>query len=188
MQQVLDPFQESVTNEDGSQTYHLQDKEKPQRTEEEYRKLFDLFQKSETEEVEIDEEDDDGESRLALLVDRDAIAEADSDFSMRKMEEQLAVFIEKEDYSVVKDLRRAYNFELQRSEADRILEKIPDHAFWDIKKPQREATTERTLNKFNWNRARAFNNIFEAWEYERNMEIHNGKKNLFNAMSEYRRY
>lgn len=51
------------------------------------------------------------------------------------MEEQLAVFLEKEDYSVVKDLRRAYNFELQRSEADRILEKIPDHVFWDVKKP-----------------------------------------------------
>jgi len=54
---------------------------------------------------------------------------------MRKMDEQFAVFLEGEDYSAVKDLHKAYSYELRRSEADRILEKIPDHVFWDVKKP-----------------------------------------------------
>lgn len=58
----------------------MEAKERPARNEEEYRKLFDLYQKSETEEVEIDEEDIDGESRLALLIDEDAHKEAESTF------------------------------------------------------------------------------------------------------------
>jgi hypothetical protein len=88
----------------------------------------------------------------------------------------------------VKDLKKHYQHELQKSEAQRILEKIPAHTFWDIKKPLQDLRVDGIVDRINPNRPRSHNSWFEAIEYELNMEIHNGQDNLRPAMSEHRRY
>jgi len=135
LQKLLDPFQDAKIQEDGTLVYEMKDSERNNRTEAEYRSLFDKLQKNETEAFECDEGDDEEEGRVAILKDFDEENDAQLTENMRKMDEQFAVFLEGEDYSAVKDMHKAYSYELRRSEADRILEKIPDHVFWDVKKP-----------------------------------------------------
>ena len=56
--------------------------------------------------------------------------------SLKYLDEQLSVFKEGEKYDYVKDLKDAFKDGLSRSTADKILDTIPLHAFWDIKVPR----------------------------------------------------
>lgn len=51
------------------------------------------------------------------------------------IDKELSVFKAGEKYDYVKDIRIAFADGLKTTTADKILETIPAHAFWDIKKP-----------------------------------------------------
>jgi len=52
------------------------------------------------------------------------------------LDKELAVFQQGEKYDFVKDLKEAYRNSLAQTKEDRIFATLPDHVFWDIKKPQ----------------------------------------------------
>lgn len=152
------------------------------------RKLYAFYKANNEEEFECDDQEDPEEGRVALLKEIDKQEAMFSEIQTEKLDAQFAAFIENEEYRFVKDLKKHYQHELQKSEAQRILEKIPEHAFWDIKKPLQDLRVDAIHDRINPNRPRSHNTWFEAIEFERNMEIHNGQTNLRNAMSEFRRY
>lgn len=52
------------------------------------------------------------------------------------LDKEFSVFQEGEKYDYVKDMKNAYSKALEKTAVDKILETIPDHAFWDIKVSQ----------------------------------------------------
>jgi hypothetical protein len=52
------------------------------------------------------------------------------------LDKELGIFGKNEKYSYVKDLKDAHTAALKTSTEEKILGTIPDHVFWDIKKPQ----------------------------------------------------
>lgn len=54
------------------------------------------------------------------------------------MARELNIFTDGEDYNFVKDLRDGFADGLRESAAEKIFKTIPDHVFWDIKKPLQE--------------------------------------------------
>jgi hypothetical protein len=58
---------------------------------------------------------------------------SDEDFHAL-LDDQLAVFKSGEKYSYVKDLLSAYDESLKTSLEDKIIDTIPEHVFFDIKK------------------------------------------------------
>lgn len=53
------------------------------------------------------------------------------------LDEELSVFKEGEKYDYIKDIKDAYKQSLAKSQVEKILDTIPEHAFWDIKVPLR---------------------------------------------------
>lgn len=51
------------------------------------------------------------------------------------LEKELAVFKTGERYNFSKDMKDAYKSHLKLSMEEKIFKTIPDHYFWDIKKP-----------------------------------------------------
>lgn len=52
------------------------------------------------------------------------------------LDRELGKFAPNEEYDYVKDLRKSYATGLATTEAQKIFKTIPDHVFWDIKKPR----------------------------------------------------
>ena len=57
-------------------------------------------------------------------------------------------FKEGEKYDFVTDLRRTFDSSMATSSYDKVFAKLPDHVFWDIKKPQ-QTPEEHFVNKYN---------------------------------------
>jgi len=78
---------------------------------------------------------------------------------------ELGVFKDGEKYDFVKDLKDAYKNSLKTTTEDKILATIPDHVFWDIKKPlQKKAIIPK--NRYNPFRGREYDNFFEMRDSE----------------------
>lgn len=96
----------------------------------------------------------------------------DTEYNIKHFEEvlnrELGVIPEGR-YNYVKDIKDAYKTSLATSTEEKILANIPDHAFWDIKKPQKQASIVR-MNKYNPFRGREFNNFFEMRDSEQYLE------------------
>lgn len=83
----------------------------------------------------MDAEDEDS-FRLAMLQE---LEEGTAGFSIEAFHEtldkELGVFYNSQKYNYVKDLKEAHKASLSQNLEDKILDTIPDHVFWDIKKP-----------------------------------------------------
>lgn len=99
---------------------------------------------------------------------------------------ELGVF-DKGKYNFAHDLKSAYHRSLKTNTETKILEKIPDHFFWDIKAPQLAKPIMRK-NRYNPFRGREFDNFFEIRASEEYMNRNNKKENIDNSTSLYRRY
>ena len=78
----------------------------------------------------------------------------------------MAIFKAGEKYDYVKDMKNAHSEGLKTSTANKILKTIPDHAFWDIKKPYKDALVSTVTNP--WNPARRYqhDSFFDQRDYE----------------------
>ena len=140
------------------------------------RKQYDLWKSDNV--IEAEEEN---EIRLAMY---DSIDEAG--FSAEEWDEILArefnTFQKGEKYNYVTDLRRTFNDGLATSSYDKIFAKLPDHVFWDIKKPQMREE-EYYMNRWNAARQYPFSSFFDMRRHEDWMQKREEKRNLTENIS-----
>jgi hypothetical protein len=159
MQKVMDPFAGAISDADGALHYTVEHKELKNVDDDKLLRAQFAELQGNNEVWDVDEEDEDA-FRLAMLKE---LEEGTSGFSVDDfasiMDKELAVFQNGEKYSYVKDLKEAYRTSLSQTKEERIFATIPDHVFWDIKKPlQAEPLIKR--NRYNPFRGKEFENFF----------------------------
>jgi hypothetical protein len=132
-------------------------------------------------------EDDHDAIRAAILDELDQSGVYSIDEFNEILDQELSVFKNGEKYDFVRDLKDAFKGSLSRPAADRILDTIPDHAFWDIKRPL-VPDQKRFINPYNPFREYHTSSFFEAREYEDFMSRHTKKNNIKDGVSTRRRY
>ena len=85
------------------------------------------------------------------------------------------------------DLNKAFKKSLQKSLAEKIFDTIPEHVFWDIKKPL-GTEVDNFTNPYNPFRGVPFTSFFDRRDYEEYMDRRILKANLKDAVSTYRKY
>lgn len=83
----------------------------------------------------------------------------------QQLDSELGVFVNGEKYSFVKDLKEAYKDSLKTTSEQKMFNQIPDHYFWDIKKPLKPNPGVR-LNRYNPFRGREYRDFFEMRDAE----------------------
>lgn len=135
MQKIMDPFAGSYTDPDGAQHYTVDDKELKALHDDDLLRVQYEKAKGAAEVWDVDDEDEDA-FRLAMLKE---LEEGTSGFSIEDfsniLDKELAIFGKGEKYDYVKDLKDAYKTSLAQTTEERIFATLPDHVFWDIKKP-----------------------------------------------------
>lgn len=189
LQRIIDPFAGAGRDENGSIIYKVQEKELNSfglDNEDQLRAEWERL-KAKNEVWETDQEDETA-FRLAL------VQELEENTSVFKVEDfhdvlnkELGVFKKGEKYDYAKDLKEAYKDSLKTSTEQKILATIPEHVFWDIKKPQQSSPIIRK-NRYNPFRGREFENFFEMRASETWMDNQSKKQNLNDSVSMYRRY
>mgnify|MGYP006875440797 CR=1 FL=1 len=190
MQRMIDPFAGAPRDANGSIVYTVEDKELDQLLmygdEEKLRVQYEAL-KAKNEAWDMDEEEEES-FRMAMLQELEenkTIFKAD-DFE-KILTKELGVFSEGEKYSYVKDLKDAYRNSLKTTSEEKILSTIPDHVFWDIKKPlQKKAIMPK--NRYNTFRGREYDNFFEMRDSEEYLDRMKKKDNRNDSISIYRRY
>ena len=76
---------------------------------------------------------------------------------------------------------------MSKTSEQRILETIPAHAFWDIKKPLKKAPFVRE-NRYNPFRGAEYNNFFEMRDAEEYFRRQKEKDNRNPSVSLHKRY
>lgn len=137
MQKLLDPFAGAKRDEDGALVYTVTDEELSSEgldDAELLKKSYDMAVKA-GQVSDLDPEDEDA-WREAVV---DELSSERSPFKLDEfhavLDKELAVFDKGEQYDFVKDLKDAHKRGLATSLEAKIFQTIPDHAFWDIKKP-----------------------------------------------------
>lgn len=159
MQKIMDPLAGAHTDHDGALHYHVEDKElKYLNNEEVLRAMYEKL-KAAGEVWDVDETDEDA-FRLAMYQE---LEEGKAGFEINDfaaiMDKELAVFQQGEKYDYVKDLKDAYRASLAQTTEQRIFATLPDHVFWDIKKPQQSGHL-LSKNRYNPFRGKEFENFF----------------------------
>jgi hypothetical protein len=135
----------------------------------------------------MDEEEEES-FRMAIiqeLEENKAIFKAD-DFE-KILVKELGVFKNGEKYDYVKDLKDAYKNSLKTTSEEKILATIPDHVFWDIKKPLQKRNII-PKNRYNTFRGREYDSFFEMRDVEAYQDRMHKKDNINDHVSMYRRY
>lgn len=187
---MIDPFAGAPRDENGTIIYTVEEKELEELlmygNEDKLRAQYEAF-KGKNEAWDMDEEEEES-FRMAMLQELEentTIFKAD-DFE-KILTKEFGVFKEGEKYDYVKDLKEAYKNSLKTTTEDKILATIPDHVFWDIKKP----LTKKSIipkNRYNTFRGREYDNFFEMRESEEYMDRMTKKDNKNDSISIYRRY
>jgi hypothetical protein len=132
-------------------------------------------------------EDDHEALRTAILEDMEANSAFNADEFAKILDKEFSVFKNGEKYDFVKDLKQAYAGSLERTAAERILDTIPEHAFWDIKTPL-TPDMQKFMNPYNPFREYHTQSFFDAREYEEYMVHRTKKQNIKDGVSTRRRY
>ncbi len=107
--------------------------------------------------------------RLAILAEMEQKSPFTEDEFNEVLDKEFSVFKDGEKYDFVKDLKEAFSPALSKPTNEKILETIPDHVFWDIKKPL-TADPQRFMNPYNSFRQYHTTSFFDAREYEEYMD------------------
>lgn len=188
LQKILDPFAGAERDEDGAVVYTVTDAELAGEVDD-AAKLKEQYQKlsSAAEVWDVDPEDEDA-WRLALY---DDLVGERSPFKVQDfhavLDKELAVFKKGEKYEFVKDLKDAYKDSLATPLEQRIFQTIPEHAFWDIKKPLQDGQHKRE-NRYNTFRGREYENFFEMRDAEEYLDQSQHHRNLNNSISKHQQY
>lgn len=150
------------------------------------RRIYDNAIERNLEPISDDAESD--EYRIQLMEDLEA-----DNISLENWNEimcnELGVFKSGEKYDYVTDIRRQFDPSLATSKMDKIFATIPEHVFWDIKKPiNRRSEDIVRENPYNPTRQHYANDFFDLRameEWRRNRET---KRDLNQSVSMFRRY
>ena len=132
-------------------------------------------------------EEDINELRIALMDEMEQNSPFKEDDFNEVLDKEFSVFKNGERYDFVKDMRDAFASSLEQPANEKILDTIPDHAFWDIKTPQK-ADPQRFMNPYNSFRKYQVSSFFDSREQEEYMDRRTRKQNLRDSISTYRRY
>lgn len=103
--------------------------------------------------------------------------------------EELGVFKHDEKYDYATDMRRQYDHTLKESKFTKIFKTLPDHVFYDIKKPMFKYMEESIrYNTINPTRKHWADDFFEYRELDEWRENRYTKRDLNQSISHYRRY
>lgn len=131
-QRIFEPMQQADADENGLVFMKIEDCEIRKVDEESMRRIYDNALERNLEPMSDDPESD--EFRIQLMEDLEA-----DNVSLDKWNEimcnELGVFKGGEKYDYVTDIRRQFDPSLTTSKIDKIFATIPEHVFWDIKKP-----------------------------------------------------
>lgn len=103
------------------------------------------------------------------------------------MMQEIAVMKEGQKYNFRQDMKELFRSHLKEDLEVKIFRTIPDHYFWDIKKPlhPKPIIPSNRYNAFRGVEYRDFFDMRDSEEYLEEQEVH---KNLNNAVSMHRRY
>lgn len=190
MQKLLDPFAESTRDEEGTIIYTVEDKEMDsfKLKDEDFMKAAYEQMKSKQEVWDVDAEDEDA-FRLAMLQElEEGVAGFQIEEFHNALDKELGIFGKNEKYSYVKDLKDAHSAALKTSTEEKILGTIPDHVFWDIKKPQNQREQIMQKNRYNPFRGKEYDNFFEMRDMEEWHDKTDKKSNVNSSISNFRKY
>jgi len=192
MQKLMDPLGAAEKMEDGRLRYKMQPEEisPAMRNEEILRKEFEKVMNENSDVWEMDESDE-TDMRVQIfeaLHSQPNYAGFDVDDFYAVLDEEFSVFKEgEEEYDFVTDLHKAYDDDLSLSTAAKIFRTIPDHVFWDIKKPLKPEE-QIVSNPYHPGRMYPWVNFFELVDYEESLDRKTRHPNLRDAQTLYRRY
>lgn len=154
--------------------------------ESEMRAQFEAGQKDAVTPGSDEEEEDSAQLREELFAELDE-AQLPIDAWEKAFDRELSVFKKGEKYSYVKDMKNAFAHGQATSLESKILSTIPDHAFWDIKKPV--GTEEQMfVNPYNPARKYPYESFFDRRNYENWMHQRSTNMKLTEDISRHRRY
>lgn len=146
-----------------------------------------LFRKYAENREEYDKDELEEADRLAALERLySKTSDYDKDQMAKLLDKELGVFKKGEPYNYSKDLKEAFRRSLRTSTEQKIFETIPDHTFWDIKKPLQQGV-KAEFNRYNPFRGKEHKDYFEMVEFEEYIEEQHMHKNLNNGASTYHR-
>lgn len=134
LQRAFDPLAGSERLDNGAIFYKVIDSEVALASDEKLRAEWERAKNSNSGVLEASE-DDFNELRIALMDEMEKNAPFSEDEFVDVLDQEFSVFKNGEKYDFVKDIRDAFSDSLQKPTVDKILDTIPDHAFWDIKTP-----------------------------------------------------
>lgn len=103
--------------------------------------------------------------------------------------EELGVFKYDEEYNFTTDLRRNFDSSLAESKQQKIFKTIPDHVFWDIKKPLKKfLDTVVKTNEINPTREHYARDFFDLRANEEWLRNRQNKRDLNQSLSMFRQY
>ena len=136
LQKVFDPLAGAEKLENGALFYKVDEAELTNiDNEEKLRAEWELLKAANSNVLEVPEDDQD-ELRMALLDEMEKASPFSEDEFNAILDKEFSVFKNGEEYDYVKDMRDAFATSLERPVAERILDTIPEHVFWDIKTPR----------------------------------------------------
>lgn len=185
---MFDPLAGAERLENGALFYQVQDKELSEdlQSEDKLRAEYERLKAVNSGALEVSEEDAD-ELRKALLDELEGSSQFSVDEFNNILDKEFSIFKEGEKYDFVRDLKDAFAAGLEQPTASKIMDTIPDHAFWDIKVPQAR-DPQKFMNPYNSFRQYHVSSFFDAREYEHFMDSRQRKENLTDGISTYRRY
>lgn len=186
LQRVFDPLAGAVRLENGALFYKVEEKEIHLGSEEKLRAEYERLKAANEGALEVSEEEVD-QMRDALIAELESNSPFTADEFQDVLDREFSVFKNGEKYDFVKDLKEAFGPAQARPAADRIMDTIPDHAFWDIKTPV-TADPQKFMNPYNPFRQYHVSSFHDAREYEEYMDRRNKKENLNDGVSTRRRY
>lgn len=189
MQRIVDPFAGSTRDAEGSIVIEVTDQELAAEqldSEERMRQRYERVASS-AEAWDVDPEDEDA-WRAALVDDLDG---QNKHFKLEDfhavLDKELGVFAQGEKYNFSKDLKDAYKNSLATSLEHQMFKTIPDHVFWDIKKPLIDSGFVRQ-NRYNPFRGREYSNFFEMRDAEEYLDMGKQHRNLNRSVSRHQQY
>lgn len=147
LQKAFDPLAGAQRLENGAIFYQVQDSELNVHDEEKLKAEWERLKSLNSGVLEASE-DDANELRIALIEEMEKNSPFSADEFGEILDKEFAVFKKGEKYDFVKDMHDAFSASLEKPAAEKILDTIPDHAFWDIKTPQRQ-DPQRFMNPYN---------------------------------------
>jgi len=175
-QRLFDPLAGGRKNADGTLVYEVTDKELAAKLDEaRLRKQFDNYQNQEAIDGTLEEEDD--ELRIILMEEIES-NDLPIDQWNAMLDKELSVFKNGKRYDYVEDLQEAFQEGLRTPLTTKILRTIPDHAFWDIKKPL-NMQEDHLMNEYNPARqvhGSSFFDIRQNYAYFLERELHSNIK------------